>query len=399
MTVYYVDKSGDDSNAGTDPRNPKLTIANACSVADNGAGNTVEIRDSGQYDEGDIYIYANPITIKATGSNKPILDGDPNNNDYVFRPYISGCIVQGLIMRNYDNGLVAGAAAIGYNYIISGCMGQVETGPMLIGNTGGQTEIRDSLILVDNGACFQPYSTGPTAKVLFVNSVFSSNMNSGASYGNTINFSQVSTNTTMSFCTVIGLGAGGGRNYNAINQIAKVINCIITGSGDGINAHSSTYNLVNVSGDPFVVWSADSYDGTPRSANTGEITGAPVFNDGGALGSIDFDTQNYNLRAESPAIDAGTPYLDITHDISGNLRTDPDIGPYEFEAEDPPWATYTSQPKSKWGSDLSINTLANYSSNYKYDYDNNIGQAPFSTANKNPSSIRNRRIPYKTFKS
>ena len=77
MAIYYVSKAGSDSTSdGTNPDTPYLTVGAACAVADNSSGNVVEILDSGQYDEGDIAILGNAITVRATGSNTPILDGD-----------------------------------------------------------------------------------------------------------------------------------------------------------------------------------------------------------------------------------------------------------------------------------------------------------------------------------
>lgn len=49
---------------------------------------------------------------------------------------------------------------------------------------------------------------------------------------------------------------------------------------------------------------------------------------------IDPETGNFQLRAESPAIDTGTPLQMVTHDFKGILRPQGgrfDIGPYEYE--------------------------------------------------------------------
>ena len=91
MTIYYVASgSGNDSNAGTSISAPKKTIEHTCNLADNGAGNIVEIIDSSTYYEGDIDILGNSIVVRATGTNNPIMDGGPGNNDYAFVPFISG---------------------------------------------------------------------------------------------------------------------------------------------------------------------------------------------------------------------------------------------------------------------------------------------------------------------
>jgi len=56
MTVYYVAKTGNDSNAGTAHGSPKLTIASAGASTSSGTGNLVEILDSEGYTEVDIEI-------------------------------------------------------------------------------------------------------------------------------------------------------------------------------------------------------------------------------------------------------------------------------------------------------------------------------------------------------
>jgi hypothetical protein len=154
---------------------------------------------------------------------------------------------------------------------------------------------------------------------------------------------------TASFCTCIGSGytENGGRNYVLMAQVAKVINCIVSGSGIGINSYDSTYNLVQVSDAPWISWSSTNFvngSAAARSANTGEITGDPLFVSGSDIGqdplggsppksdgNVHFASQEYSLQSGSPAINAGADYLDITTDISGNTRdSDPDIGAYEF---------------------------------------------------------------------
>jgi len=335
MTVYYVAKTGDDGNAGTTLGAPKLTIANACAVADGGAGNVVEIIDSGVYSEGDIAIYTNAITVRATGSNTPIMDGTSGNNDYAFTSNASGNVFQGLIMRNYDDGLVNsfGWPPNGYDFKLLGCTGHFIAGPQQIG-AGGNAEVQNCKIVSDTRTTFTPYGN---YKIWFNNSVIATN----AEGYHCIDSAQSRTAVTASFCTFIGSGYGSGRNNNLVNQVYKVINCIVSGSGDGINANTSTYNLVNVSGDPFIAWSGDDYDGTARSANTGEITGDPKFTSGTlpaydpTFPGVDFgkaNTQNYSLLEGSPAIDAGTAYGGITTDIIGTARSSPDIGAYEVAA-------------------------------------------------------------------
>ena len=362
-----------------------------------GTDNIVEIIDSGVYAEGDIYIYTRSITVRATGSNKPIIDGASPNRTHCFRPYASGNVFQGLHMRNFDNGVIKGENSAGYAYILSGCIAQYDTGPMFIGSTNTQSEIRDCLIQADDNDAIRLNNVASTTKVLLTNNVIACNFD-GGSNGNTINIGQAATNVTMSYCTVIAPGKQGSDNYNAINQVAKVINCIVSGSGDGINALESTYNLVFVSGDPFITWSGNDSNGTPRSANTGEITGNPLFVNGASLGSVNLTSgQSYALSDGSPAIATGVNYLSIRSDISGNYRTNFDMGAYAFESTEPLWSDYEKEPVNRFGASLSVEMYKNLASNQKFRTLVDPGQAPFSRGIKGVPSIRNPEgdTPYK----
>jgi hypothetical protein len=350
MAVYYVAKAGNDSNAGTAHGSPKLTITSAVGSAYGSAGNVVEIIDSGIYAEGDIEIYSNPITVRATGSNRPIMDGDTNNENYAFVTYISGCVFQGLSMRQYDDGIINGFNAAGRDFRLRDCVGHIVGGPQNIGG-GGISEIHQCKIVSDGNAAFSVVSD---STVWFNNSVIASNKPGYPALKSATTY----TNVTASFCTFIGSGHDNStaRNWHLVDQVYKVINCIVTGSGDGINASDSTYNVVHVGGDPFITWTSDHYDGTARSAATGEVTGNPLFVSGSSsgivdsdsgtsgnqevLGDVDFGTQNYSgsqdysLSSDSgPADGAGVAYNNITTDITGAARSDPPtIGAYAFAA-------------------------------------------------------------------
>jgi len=396
MTIYYVAKTGNDSNAGTSLSAPKLTIANACDAADNGSGNIVEIIDSEQYNEGDIEIYTNPITVRATGSNKPIMDGDSGNNDYAFEPYISGCVFQGLHMRNYDDALVNAGTTAAKSFLLSGCIGHYILGPQQIGGAAtGVAEVQDCKIVCEQRNAF----TCTNANIWFNNSVIASN---AVNY--VIDSAQSYTNVTASFCTIIGSGYNNssGRNLNLLNQVYKVRNCIISGSGNGINAYDSTYNLVHVSNDPFIQWSNDSWDGTSRSANTGELTGDPKFVSGSqpgkadpaAYGNVEFGTQDYSLTAGNPASGKGVSYGSVTLDIVETTRANPPtIGAYEFTEI---WTDYGTEDRLPFDPDsLAINHYVNVRENQKYRIAKNPEQIPFSRGVKGPSTLRGRKTPYR----
>jgi len=399
MTIYYVASgSGNDSNAGTSISAPKKTIEHTCNLADNGAGNIVEIIDSSTYYEGDIDILGNSIVVRATGTNNPIMDGGPGNNDYAFVPFISGNVFQGLTMKNYDDGLInTGWNSNGKSFILSGCVGHFVGGPQHIGNgvTPAQSAVVNECKIVSDGNAV--FSCG-NAKVWFNNSVLASN-----AVGSLITSAQSYTDVTASFCTFIGSGYSNssGRNYILVDQLYKVINCIVSGTGDGINAYDSTYNLVNVTGDPFIAWSNDSWDGTPRTGSTGEITGDPLFISGSnsanadpvRKGNVDFASQDYDLLVGSPAVGAGVSYQGILTDLSLGARTvTVDIGAYEGPG--PFWTNYTAEASGTLRADFTINLYENLNSNHKYRIANNPQRPPFSYGIKGPANLRGRKSVY-----
>jgi len=429
MATYYVsDETGDNVNTGLSGSGAKKTLAAAVAVAIGGSGNTVEIIDSNQYDEGEIVVATNAITVIATGSNTPTLDGDSGNKDEAFEVYVSGCIFQGLTMRNYDESLIKGANAAGKNFLLSGCLGYAFGGPQKFGGAAGSSEVHDCIFVADTNACINMLAD---AKLWCNNSLLASNGVTGeAVLNSSINYP----NVTASFCTIIGSGyvESSDRYYNLVNQVGTVVNCIVSGSGDGINAASSTYNLVHVNGDPFVEFAASDYNGTARSANTGEVTGDPLFVSGSLpgksadasdhSGNVSASAQNYNLQRGSPALDAGTPTqlswpygeVHVTVDISGNQRA---------KAH---WSAYSTPPESNFGVDFTINLYNNTPAQYHraccaipdigayeflwpklYYYGDlanaleglkSVAQPPFSLGAKGPASIRGRSEAYKVEK-
>jgi hypothetical protein len=401
MTVYYVAKTGNDSNAGTALSAPKLTIGNACGVADNGAANVVEVIDSGQYDEGDIEILSNSITVRATGTNAPILDGDDGNEDHAFETYTSGNVFLGLTFRNYDVSPINPYLTAGRDFILSGCLayenGTQSTFTQKIGG-GGNSVVQDCKFVSEGGPAFTVVTAG--SYVLFNNCVIATNKPGT----HAITSEQAYTRVTASFCTFIGSGKNdsNGRSYHLVNKVYKVINCIVTGSGDGINANQSTYNLVHVGGDAFITWTSDDYDGSSRSAGTGEITGDPKFVSGSdpgktsttTNGNLDFGTQDFSLSTSTPAHAAGIDYNGVTLDILEVTRADPPtLGAYEFTQI---WTTETAEPRMRFDPDnLTINTYVNVRNNQKYRILKDPKQTPFSRAVKGPGSLRGRTRPYK----
>ena len=397
MTVYYVAKTGNDSNAGTDPASPKLTIDDAVDTAYRaGAGNIVEILDSEQYDEGEILVQTNAVTIRATGSNKPILDGDAGAHDYAFWSYVSGCVYQGLHMRNYDNTIIYGGNASGKSFLMSGCIAHSILGPQYLGSgfPVGQAEVHDSWIISDTRGAVETVNPDP---VWINNSVIVSNAAGYPALRGVYNHE----NVTASFCTILGAGFNGSSDHYPIVNVWRGIirNCIVSGSGNGINAYTgnSTYNLVYVDNDDFMAWKSDGgANGSTRSADTGEITGDPLFVAGAAPTRININEDNYNIGASSPAVDAGVAYLSVDADISGNARVaPPDLGAYEYQTIPATWTSYLSESNRRYGRDLTINNYKNLRANHKFRVASNPDQMPFLYGGSGSPTIRARGKAYK----
>ena len=60
------------------------------------------------------------------------------------------------------------------------------------------------------------------------------------------------------------------------------------------------------------------------------------------------------------------------------------------------WTLYTDESYLRVAANFVFNYFKNISSNYKFNDDDNIGQAPFSLGTKGPSTLRGRDSSYKT---
>ena len=59
------------------------------------------------------------------------------------------------------------------------------------------------------------------------------------------------------------------------------------------------------------------------------------------------------------------------------------------------WTSYTAESYLRFDAELVFNYLKNISSNYKFNDDDNTGQAPFSLGVRGPSTLRGRNKSYK----
>ena len=318
------------------------TIEAALAAAD--ASDTIAI-DAGTYTEYHLDFYDANLTIKAAvetvgspNENTVILDGEGSTSkEYAFWAYASGTTYQHLTMKNFEEYGVRAGNIAGRSMTLSGCLIYGCDGPAVSAlgfNSTTPAEIKDSIIIVDEGRAVNVNGNSP---IHIYNSVLAVQQEDEAVVVSSISYP----NVTASHCTFIGIGyisgpSSDGRHYHLINQVAKVNNCILYGGrGSGIGANSHDHNLVYLhdpasagTGNAYVQFTADSWDGAEDSAGTGDLTGDPKFVTAPTLGSITPFNMDLNLQASSPAVDAGSSTF--TADISGSARdSNPDMGAYE----------------------------------------------------------------------
>jgi len=408
MTTYYVAKTGNDSNAGTSQGAPKLTLGSVLAYGFMDDGDTAEIIDEGTYSEYSLDIWADNITIAHTASElgRPVIDAGGNAN-HIFEIYGSPYTLVGLELKSPSNSgnpnfgqiIKKGSASDFHYFHISGCF--IHDTPRLFNfsinnRTGTPSTIKDSVLYFggSRNACFSAQHGVEISNCLFTSSADTEDepLLLGAGAGS-------ATDITASFSTFIHRGAAHSSDP-IITSWAKVINCIVSGSGMGISSDDHTYNLLNVSGEDFRNYANDANG----SAGTGDIIDTvPLFVDGAAAGSATSIAGNYNLQASSPAVNAGTAFDGIVVDISGTSRSRdvPDIGCFEYYSSGgggTTWDDYTAQPNINFESGFVIQSPTNLASNHRFNEEKDPKQAPFSLGAKGPISLRGRTTAYKVEK-
>ncbi len=394
-TTYYVDPSGDDANDGSRPR-PWKTIHRAVDTV--AAGDTVLINPGTYPVSQQISIttsgtVSNPITFKGNGEGA-VVDLRPFNGRNGLEIFFAGYIVidnltvyaslaagsRGIRLTHAEgcvisNNTVSGAnhanlfcslsdhvtflnneaydGAIGI-YVADSSDYPVVKGNRLHHNTaiglhmngdinsGGDGTI--SYALVDGNVIYHNDATGINLDGV-THSTFKNNLVYGNRYRGIAFFRQdgaVPSNDNEAIQNTIITPAGAyygiGLNYGA-NRNSFYNNIILTeGAVPGFSSTSSTgalditsnYNLLPDQGTvaetsngrfSFIQWQAMGYDAQSVTGTLGQTFQNPAARD-------------YQLKTESPAVDAGTPSHSCTPDILGNPRPSgaaPDPGAYEFQ--------------------------------------------------------------------
>jgi hypothetical protein len=394
MATYYVSSgSGDNTDNGTTPALAKKTMAGALalSLAD---GDTIEIIDEETYPENAITISTPNLTIIHTASHlgRPKIDGIAGTK--IWNNSTSGTIFQGLEMYNASYAIHKNTTNGGWWHLTGCFVHNVNYLPShaIVGNQNNKTSINECVLYFeDAGVDHINVSSDVTFRNCLITASLSNEM-LVRDFGDSRN------SVTASFCTFIN--TPGGSSTDPIIQVGKAINCIVSGSGDGIASDDHTYNLVIASGANF----RNHADSSNGSAGTGDGEDRdPAFVDKTAIGSGPEIAANFKLQSSSPCVSVGTLYDNITTDISGTTRAQRT------------WTDYSTPAESNFAGTLTTNLYNNASVQYRrpgpvgrndigaYEFipDNiyegtvdRVDQVPFSLATKGAAGLRGRSIPY-----
>lgn len=425
MATYYVAKTGNNATAdATNPATPLLTISASMASASSD-GDVVEIIDEGSYDEYNLIMHAENITVRHTASSlgRPKIYTTATGRfafdaqDDIAATWRNGLSLIGLEIYGYQENMSFYGGVVETNNItrmedlhISGCY-IYKTSFLTLQPLGGSpaepNHIDQSIIYFDEVHTSEPIVINATGHLEISNCLITS---SGGSGGNkSIIDGNSSPHVTASFSTFIhrGLSGYGPQDKPVIENISKVINCIVSaslstdgssgGMTDGIQATEHTYNIVRTSGDNWI----DVGTGASASQGTGELANTDaLFIDESVIGDGVSVAANYDIQSSSPARDAGITFDSIAVDITGTVRPQNsafDIGAFEYivaPTPDPPFDPTTPVAGFIYEADLTSRKILKVSGDYAYKYGQDNKQAPFSLTIPGVPTLRNRKTAY-----
>ena len=402
MATIFVSKAGNDSNAGTSQGSPKLTVAAATLAATNNS-DIVEIIDEGTYAESQILIKANDVTLTHTASavGRPVIDASGlgstqpislksggtrtgfTHNGIEIKG--SGNDSQELYAMNNNTSNAVGLTITDcFIYEVAAVADQ-----FLQATSGDKALIKQSSFMFV-AANRDAFALAGGCEFEIENCFLS--RSSGGSDRPIIAGLSSQTASTASFCTFVQTAGSG---IDIIDQFGKVINCVVTGSGNvnGIDALDHTFNVVNVVGTAFKNGSNSS-----ASAGTGETEAAVTFVDGTSAGNTEAVINNFALAEGSVGIDQGTAFNSINIDILGVSRpqgTAFDMG--AFERLEPYFQVVDNSQvfNTKFGGSFEIRGTTNRLRTRRFPSLVENRQAPFLISIPGPATIRERSGSYK----
>lgn len=437
MATIYVSKDGNDSNAGTDISSPKLTLDSAISASSRDGA--VEIIDSETYTPPGIYIRGTDVrydlTIVATGSNTPIING-AGTNSVAFYVAASGTIFRGLEFANFKEQPIeihssSTRTSNGCLTFITGCYFRDNGGTAsipTISGLGGHTSHGSAKVT----RCKIINNTGPGIDsvqdfVRITNCLIVTNGQHGIT-GSPVT-GAARTGMSASFCTIVTLDSSGDPfDGFAIKRFGgSVSNCLVSGSRFGISS-TKTDSGHFLSSNNFVLADEQTHGGlglgSSSEAGLNEIDylgfdnyREDLFNSTNASGGYHLATASSTHVSQDAAspIDAGNKFTNApTIDLDGNIRpyggtgvydstANFDIGCYEFIPI--PWTEFTtSAPEPDFDADFTINAQRNTVSQQRRNngqwppsltgVKHIITQPPYSSVVPGAANLRGRTAPY-----
>lgn len=411
MATYYIAESGNDSSGDGSQGNPYRSLGKVLTVVNGTRANTiVEIMDEGSYTDADLTYtpsYPSSLTVRHTASHlgRPTFDATGGgfsfinfSNSYLLTSNITASFIGIELAANSSMGFFRGTFDNGLEFHLSGCF--MHGAREMFYNGAGpdrtltpvSTIKQSTLFFTDDGASGDMLQAENGLEIS--NCLLTSSAGFGVILKGIAGFG--SNNVTASFCTIVSRRTN--QSNPAVSRWGKLINCVVSSSGPGIQAADHSYNLVigNQSGDD--TYSFLDSGGSPTHLGTGDIKGYPTFVDGGRIGNDPGFIALYALDDGSLGIDSGIAYDSISVDITGTERPQgsaPDMGAFELLA--PPWNDYDDSEtySRKFGSGFEIHGTANKLTTRTFPNGTTGRQAPYFVTIPGPANLRRRTTPYK----
>jgi hypothetical protein len=415
MATYYIAESGNDSSGDGSQGNPYRSLGKVLTVVNGTRADTiVEIMDEGSYTDADLTYtpsYPSSLTVRHTASHlgRPTFDATGGgfsfinfSNSYLLTSNITASFIGIELAANSSMGFFRGTFNNGLEFHVSGCFmhGSRE---MFYNGAGPNRTLtpvstikQSTLFFTDDGAggdIIQAQNGFEISNCLLTSSAgFGIILRGIAGFG--------SNNVTASFCTIVSRRTN--QQYPAVSRWGKLINCVVSSSGPGIQSDNHSYNLVigNQSGDD--TYSFLDSGGSPTHLGTGDIKGYPTFVDGSRIGNDPGFIALYALDDGSLGIDSGIAFDSISVDITGTERPQgsaPDMGAFELPSSYWQDADNSQTYSTNLDASYTIHNTANLLKTRKFPNDSLNRQAPYFVSIPGVPNLRGRTPGGKPYKA
>ena len=411
MATYYINNgSGNDSSGDGSQGNPYKTLGKVLSVVENASADTiVEITDEATYSEHSLIYRPNfpsSLTIRHTASHlgRPKFDatGAGTNSQFIYfdgvhvaTSNVTASIIGIEIETNNAADFFDGTFDNGLEFHISGCF--LYGARALLGSFNRSARpvstIKQSTLFFDDdgagGDMIQAQNGLEISNCLLTSSAgFGEILKGNAGFG--------SNNVTASFCTIISRRTN--QQAAAVSRWGKLINCVVSSSGPGVQSDDHSFNLVIGNQSNNDTYSFVDSSGNPTSLGTGDIKAFPTFVNGASMGNSPSVAANFALAEGSRGIDEGITFGGITVDITGTVRPQGggfDMGAFELLAQS--WNDFDDSQTydKKFGSGFEIHGTANKLTTRTFPNGTTGRQAPYFVTIPGLPNLRGRTTPYK----